>query len=198
MSQHLPLLGKGSEAHQCFREYCGVPGLLYYLQLLSSLEQQDVLSEVDAHEWQHDLKRRIQHYGFKYDYKARRVDLSMHVGPLPPFAIAIGQKMLTLGLLREPPDQLIVNEYQAGLGIAPHIDCEPCFKDTIATISFGSVYTMHLAELFSGQSREVDLELGSCLVFSGPARMLWKNGIELARWIEAVPAGGLFRLLSAM
>ena len=45
------------------------------------------------------------------------------------------------------PDQLIVNEYQPGQGISAHIDCEPCFKNTIVTVSLGSVYEMDFISL---------------------------------------------------
>lgn len=178
MNQQVPLFSEVPEHGECYRDYRGVPGLLYYPQLLCAKEQMDVLAEVDASEWRDDLSRRVQHYGFKYDYKARRVDHSMYVGPLPPFAVIVGQKLVTLGLFSELPDQLIVNEYQPGQGITPHIDCQPCFKDTIATVSLGSVYTMDLSEPSTGELLEVDLELGSCLIFSGVARTQWKHGIR--------------------
>ncbi|WP_231289239.1 hypothetical protein [Rickettsia bellii] len=34
-------------------------------------------------------------------------------------------------IFHEIPDQVIINEYMPGQGIAPHTDCIPCFSDTI-------------------------------------------------------------------
>src|ERR1700680_3970964 len=108
------------------QDYLGIPGLGYYPYLLPKSEQQQILQEIDSRPWRSDLKRRVQHYGYKYDYKARSVDRSMYVGPLPPFALEVGQRLLDQGLVEEMPDQLIVNEYEPGQGITAHIDCQPC------------------------------------------------------------------------
>lgn len=159
-------------------DYLGVPGLVYCRQLLSPAQQEQAIQEVDSCLWLTDLKRRVQHYGFKYDYKSRRVDGSMRLGGLPEFAVAIGERLIERGMISEPPDQLIVNEYQPGQGIAPHVDCEPCFQDGIVTVSLGSVYGMDLTSIETGESCEIALELGSALVFSGDARYRWRHGIK--------------------
>lgn len=158
--------------------YLNVPGLSYLAELLNSEQESLVLAQVDSRPWQTDLKRRVQHYGYKYDYKARRVAPSMFVGELPPFAVSIGRRLADSGLMPAMPDQLIVNEYLPGQGITPHVDCEPCFQDFITTVSLGSVYTMDLIEVETGEIKSIRLELGSCLVFSGPARYQWKHGIK--------------------
>jgi hypothetical protein len=36
-----------------------------------------LLAEIDHNPWLRDLSRRVQHYGYRYDYKARGIDLSM-------------------------------------------------------------------------------------------------------------------------
>src|SRR5687767_1471532 len=105
-------------------------GLDYIPGLLSQAEQADVLAQVDACTWSTELKRRVQHYGYRYDYRGRRVDHSMYLGPLPRFADAVTDRLLWAGLIGQRPDQLIVNEYTSGQGIAPHVDCRSCFKDT--------------------------------------------------------------------
>ncbi|QDT45438.1 2OG-Fe(II) oxygenase superfamily protein [Gimesia alba] len=165
-------------SNQIHRNYLNVPGLIYYESFLAPSEQIICLETLDCHTWLGDLKRRVQHYGYRYDYKARRVDPSMYVGPLPPFAAKIAEKLVLTGLVSKKPDQLIINEYRPGQGIAPHVDCEPCFQDEIATISLGSVYEMELSEISTGITKKVDLELGSCLVFTGCSRYAWKHGIR--------------------
>src|SRR5215208_1003473 len=108
-----------------------IEGMKYVANFLSQSEQEAILQEVDRHPWRADLKRRVQHYGYRYDYKARTVDPSMYVGPLPPFAVAVAHKLVSHGLVACLPDQLIVNEYLPGQGISAHVDCEPCFENTI-------------------------------------------------------------------
>ena len=146
--------------------------------ILDEQQQSHILKEISILPWLTDLKRRVQHYGYKYDYKSRRIDPSMFVGPLPQFALTVARQLMDAGLIVEMPDQMIVNEYEPGQGIAPHIDCEPCFKDSIATISLGDVYTMDMIEISTGRIMHIPLELGSCLVFSGAARNDWKHGIK--------------------
>ena len=156
----------------------GILGLNYYPGLLTSEEQSEILSEIDKRPWQHDLKRRVQHYGYKYDYRARRLAPSMYVGDLPKFAVQVGQKLVSSGIIAIVPDQVIVNEYVPGQGITPHIDCKPCFRNTIVTVSLVSVYTMDFYSTTAEDMRSHDLELGSALVFSNEARFEWKHGIK--------------------
>ena len=110
------------------------------------------------------------HYGYKYDYKARTVNHSMYVVPLPPFAVEVAQRLMSYGLINEIPDQLIVNEYQSGQGISAHVDCEPCFKNTIVTVSLGSTYEMDFISLESGEVRSTLLDPGSALVLRDTGR----------------------------
>jgi alkylated DNA repair dioxygenase AlkB len=163
------------------RNFLGIAGLDYWPFFLSVPEQAKILKLVNTGPWLHDLKRRVQHFGYRYDYKARRLDKSMYVGPLPAFAKHLADRLVEQGLVNEAPDQLIVNEYLPGQGITPHIDCEPCFSDTIVTISLGAVYLMEFTDTESCESKEVDLGLGSALVLRGEARYRWKHGIKQRR-----------------
>ncbi len=171
------------------RDYLGVSGLVYVQNVLSSSEQKRALDAIDERPWQNDLKRRVQHYGYKYDYKARKIDSSMFVGPLPDFAIEVAERLVQLGILAEQPDQLIVNEYEPGQGITAHIDCEPCFKDTIVTVSLGSVYEMDLIHAETDEIRSLNLQLGSALILSGDARYMWKHRIMARKTDHGRPRG---------
>lgn len=55
----------------------GVTGLLYLPDFITAAEEQELLERIDREPWLTDLKRRVQHYGYKYDYRARAIDLSM-------------------------------------------------------------------------------------------------------------------------
>ena len=60
-----------------------VGGLKYVAGFVAGPDEASLLAAVDAEPWLADLKRRVQHYGYRYDYKARKVDPSMHLGTLP-------------------------------------------------------------------------------------------------------------------
>jgi alkylated DNA repair dioxygenase AlkB len=149
MTQQSSLFGdpaNGGPKH----DFLGIPGLAYLSGFLAPGEQVKVLAAIDALPWLADLKRRVQHYGYKYDYKARVINPSMYVGPLPPLAVEVAQQLVSHGLMDELPDQLIVNEYQPGQGISAHADCEPCFKNTIVTVSLSSTCEMDFICLKTG------------------------------------------------
>jgi hypothetical protein len=40
----------------------------------------ELLGKVDAGSWLLDLKRRVQHFGYRYDYRARAISFSDHLG----------------------------------------------------------------------------------------------------------------------
>lgn len=155
-----------------------VNGLNYYPNFLSLEEEQEVLNEVDSQEWLGDLKRKVQHYGFKYDYRARKIDESFRIGPLPSWSEAIIKMMRGLGVIDFQPDQLIVNNYEPGEGIAMHVDCEPCFTDTIVSLSLGSDVVMNFKELKSSKKYEILLQRRSLLVISGESRYDYEHGIS--------------------
>jgi alkylated DNA repair dioxygenase AlkB len=152
--------------------------MTYASGFLNPSEQDAILKEIDSRPWRLDLKRRVQHYGFRYDYKARRIDETMLLGELPPFGKVVASKLLTQSLFTTLPDQLIVNEYLPGQGIAAHIDCEPCFAETIAMISLGWAYEMEFIQQETKETRPILLACGSALVISGAVRYSWLHQIK--------------------
>ena len=171
--------------------FLGISGLTYFPKLLPREKQSEILGEIDSRDWLMDLKRRVQHYGYSYNYKARNVNYSMHIGELPPFAIEVAEKLMSQKLIEKLPDQLIVNEYEPGQGISAHIDCEPCFENTIVTVSLGSVYDMDFISVETDDELSAPLGLGSALVLRGEARYKWMHRIK-ARKNDPYPAGDLF------
>jgi alkylated DNA repair dioxygenase AlkB len=160
-----------------------INGLTYQENFLTAEEQIAVLTEIDSRPWRDDLKRRVQHYGYIYDYKKRAVDPSMYLGPLPDFALAIAKKINQ----SKTPDQLIVNEYLPGQGIAAHIDCVPCFEDTISTISLGWAYEMDFINWRTKEKRSIMLSVGSIAVITGEARYDWTHQIKARGSDHGIP-----------
>lgn len=152
-------------------------GLKYIPNFIDEIEVKQFIASINNEQWLNDLKRRVQHYGYKYDYKARSIDYSMFIGSLPNWVLPLAKRLFDEKHIDTIPDQLIINEYEPGQGIANHVDCEPCFGDTIISISLGSSCVMDFINLRTKQKIEVMLESGSIVVLSGEARHNWTHGI---------------------
>jgi alkylated DNA repair dioxygenase AlkB len=164
-----------------------IEGMAYVPDFLSPSEQEAILREVDQQPWRNDLKRRVQHYGYRYDYKARRVDPSMYLGSLPEFVMPVANRLVQRSLFSRVPDQLIVNEYLPGQGITAHVDCEPCFAEAIAMVSLGWAYKMDFVHSKTREVRTILLSTGSALVISGEARHDWLHEIKARRTDHGIP-----------
>ena len=139
-----------------------IPDLTYIPDFITQDEESTLIAEIDAEPWLNDLKRRVQHYGYKYDYKARAVTNDAYLGPLPDWITPVVQK------LSFKPDQAIVNEYLPGQGISAHVDCVPCFDDVIASLSLGSGATMQFTK--GDEKQDLYLKPRSLIILSGEAR----------------------------
>ena len=167
-----------------------VPGLLYVREFITPEEEQRLTAKIDAGKWREDLKRGVQHYGWRYDYTARRVDPSMRLGALPDWADDIGRRLVAAGLLAAPPDQVIVNEYKEDQGISRHVDSAG-FADGIVTISLLESWEMVFRHQRGAQKRKVSrrLERRSAMILTRAARYNWTHEIP-ARKNETDPSTG--------
>lgn len=154
-----------------------IPGLTYLADIITPDDEKRLISIIDEHPWITDLKRRVQHYGYRYDYRARRVEPTMYLGALPEWAQAVAEKLHADHWIEVVPDQLIINEYHPGQGIARHVDCIPCFGDVILSLSLGSACVMTFTELKTKIEIPVLLEPRSLVVMTGESRYNWQHGI---------------------
>ncbi len=162
---------------QTMRRTSLISGLFYAENFISVASEQELLDGVDQSEWLPDLKRRVQQYGYKYDYKSRSIDHTMFLGQLPVWSTEITKRLVDEGYFEISPDQLIVNEYQSGQGISAHVDCEPCFQDTIGSVTIGSGCYMELKSLETCERRSVYLQPRSLIILSSEARYQWTHAI---------------------
>ena len=160
-------------------EPADVPGLDYVSNFLDEGDERHLVDWIDEQEWSYELKRRVQHYGWRYDYKAREVGPSDWIGDLPPPLAELAQRLYDGKLVPHMPDQVIVNEYAAGQGISRHYDALRSFADGIATISLLESWqmTFHAPGKGSGRSVQQLLERRSVAVMRGDARRKWKHEI---------------------
>lgn len=98
-----------------------IPGLTYIPDFIMKEEEKSLIENIDNSPWINDLKRRVQHYGYKYDYKARAVNDDAYLGLLPEWLKPLGRRLFDEGIFPAVPDQVIVNEYEPGQGISPHL-----------------------------------------------------------------------------
>ncbi|QED23056.1 alpha-ketoglutarate-dependent dioxygenase AlkB [Candidatus Deianiraea vastatrix] len=145
-------------------EIPNIEGLSYATNYITLEQEQFLIDRIDKQPWLSDLKRRVQHYGYKYDYKARRITPDLKIADVPAWLQILPSF-----------DQVIINEYRAGQGITPHIDCIPCFGDTICIVSLLEDCEMILEN--AGVKHSIILHQKSLLKLEGEARYKWKHSI---------------------
>lgn len=149
-------------------------GFQYIPEYITQDDHDFLLKQIDSQPWLSDLKRRVQHYGYKYDYKARAINKSLHLGVLPDWLLDIANRLHNEKFISELPDQVIVNEYLPGQGISSHIDCVPCFTDTIISLSLGSPCVMEFKKV---NTIPILLEPRSLVILKDDARYKWTHSI---------------------
>lgn len=154
-----------------------VAGLGYVEGWIAAEEERALLAAIDALPWSEELRRRVQHHGYRYAYRGRKVDAAEALGPLPGWAQALAQRLVAEGRFAAAPDQVIVNEYLPGQGISAHVDCVPCFGPTIASLSLGSGATIELTRRETGEREGMWLAPCSLLVLADEARYAWRHAI---------------------
>ncbi|MBI6856224.1 alpha-ketoglutarate-dependent dioxygenase AlkB [Pseudomonas cichorii] len=175
IAQKLPLPPREIEPPELVTDPVAPSGLKIVRDFITKDEEIRLLDWVEQGDWLTDLKRRVQHYGWKYNYKLRRVESASYLGPLPKWAQTLGQRLLDLGMVKELPDQVIVNEYVGNQGISKHIDCPDCFRGPIVTISLCETWQMTFR--LDNKKFETNLFQRSAVSMDGPARYDWSHEI---------------------
>ena len=155
-----------------------VPGLRLIQNFITETEEKEILRKIDQSDWSNELQRRVQHYGWRYDYKSRQIDPSMHIGPLPNWANEIAHRLVDGGYFEHgPPDQVIVNEYCGSQGIAAHIDSPASFTGVVAMVSLLESWEMAFRKRRNKTKVVQRLERRSATILEGDARYEWTHEI---------------------
>lgn len=150
-------------------------GLQLLPEFVNRASADALLGAIEAQPWSAALSRRVQHYGWTYDYRSRRVAPDAYLGPLPGFLASLVSRLQgQFGFL---PDQAIVNEYRPGEGIAPHTDCVPCFGERVAMVALGSDAQMDFRQPVTGAEGALLFPARALLILEGDARRFWTHGI---------------------
>jgi alkylated DNA repair dioxygenase AlkB len=147
-----------------------IPGLSYLRDYVTCEEETELVRVIDREPWNTSWERRRQLYGATY-------------GPgegseraIPSWGCALADRMHRDGLSERPFDQMLVNEYQPGQGIALHHDHKP-FARTVVSLSLLAPCVMDFLHPQDSRRFSLLLERRSLLVLSDEARYEWQHGI---------------------
>ncbi len=195
-----------------------VPGCKVINEFITK-EEEDLLlrgiegevNDWDAAVWELILSRRVQHYGFPFNYRTLLLDYAAETPQIPNVCADLGREMMKEynqivdsngdsiideGSREMPITQLTINEYEPGQGIAGHIDSHACFGPIIFILSCNAGITMtlqkrvetnkdendYICQLPIGTKRHLWLPERSLLILHGDARNKWSHGISNRRF----------------
>jgi alkylated DNA repair dioxygenase AlkB len=150
-----------------------IPGLTYLPDYITPQQEGQLIAAIDRKEWLEALRRRVQQYGYEYNYRSRNL---LKAENFPRWANNFSDKLVRDEIYENRPDQLIVNEYDPGQGITDHIDHEEHFGEPIVSLSLGSAVVMQFKQA-RRKTKELLLEPRSLVILSGDARQKWTHGI---------------------
>ena len=160
-----------------------IPGLFLIKGVIDN--EKELIDDIDSQGvWNpitnSDRSRRVQHYGYKYNYMTGE-----KFEPIPNFLKSCKKKLKKIckeiGIYDgdQPFNSCIINEYLPGQGIAAHTDHYK-FGSIIGCFTVGSTASMVFTPRGSGKDRHVVTirpEPGSLYIMSGEARKKWKHGM---------------------
>ncbi|TMW57169.1 hypothetical protein Poli38472_003094 [Pythium oligandrum] len=156
-----------------------IPGLVLLPEFITLEQEAALIDEFDrddrAH-WKNTVKaRQVQHYGFEFNYETRRCHEDQ---PLPEPMPSTLQTLIDHipPSIMDTPDQITVNEYMPGQGIAAHIDTHSAFTNAIASLSLGNEIVMEFRHP-DGRCESVLLQPRSLLIMTGASRYEWTHAI---------------------
>ena len=156
-------------------------GAVLLTDFVTAAEEERILLRISQNPWITELRRRVQHYGYRYDYA--RSAAPEPATPFPAWASAMADRMRE-HFADTTPVQCIVNEYRPGQTIGMHAD-HAQFGPVVASLSLAADWPMRFrprggqpyARGALASDETAVLPRRSLLVLSGPARHRWMHGI---------------------
>lgn len=188
MDGDMPIPREARPALRELPEELAEAGFLIRNDFVSAEEEAMLLREIDSRQWETQLSRRTQHYGWRFEYTSKScVPISESIpavfiekvlkrlGTVPNMEIPWLRNALEVSSV-----QCTVNEYERGQGIAPHVDTHAAFDDGIIALSLGSGIGLRLKQAkTSGDDRDYNLwlERRSLITYVDAARYAFMHGI---------------------
>ena len=154
-----------------------IPGLKLVENFITIEEEDAILHKLDENAWIKEMSRRVQHFGFRFNYRNLMIDFGTEASKFPDVVEEVAKriecgsnspkhwaKSISLNCidgiapnnpflyeehLDLPLSQVTANEYYANQGIAPHIDTSACFGPLIFIVTCGSGTTMTFKKMTS-------------------------------------------------
>jgi alkylated DNA repair dioxygenase AlkB len=156
-----------------------IGGLYYYPNIINEESEKNLIQWIDSKEWDTTLKRKTQHYGYRYDYFKSNASIKDNKAtPIISTLLHVTNFLIDNKFLpaKSADDvQCIINNYEKGQGISPHTDAK-IFGDTIISISLLSECTMSFTHP-TKITQSLTLAPRSLLLMQGEARHQWKHSI---------------------
>src|SRR5947209_1127658 len=135
-----------------------IPGLRYLPEYVSAAQERALAEAIDGLPWNTQWHRRRQPYRAGYGTGGA-------APPIPDWGRRLADGLFEHGVTAEPFDQMLVNEYLPGQGIAPHRDYAP-YGRTVASLSLLSPCVMDFRHPPTGRLERLLLLPRSLLVLS--------------------------------
>ena len=168
---------------EILNEIC--PGLYVYQEFITPEEENRIIKQLDEEcQWDTRLSRRVQHFGFEFDYASRKAFSEYALVPFPSETKGCLEKVKKIEPAAEYMNQLTVNEYLPGQGISAHIDTHSCLGDVIISMSLLGDTVMRFipasCKLYL-KTRRFNLWLPrrSLLIMKKESRLAFKHAIPL-------------------
>ena len=151
-----------------------IEGIQLIENFIDEKEEQSLVNECDTQPWRTEFSRRVQHYGYEFNYSTRKCNPNI-LGEFPLWIDALKTKIsMVIDGIRL--DQCTVNEYIRGQGIRRHTDTHSAFEECICSLSLLSVVMMQFQHP-SGRKVNMVLSPRSLLIMKGAARYCWTHMI---------------------
>ena len=145
-------------------------GLIILTNFITPTEEKELIETINNNEWNQQLSRKVQHYGYIYDYKTRCIKEEDFLGKLPKWLRKYRKKIMKSDYYTLKPNQVIINRYLQGEGISAHIDVPKLFDSEICSLSLGSHCVMIFKNNKTNEKIEIVLKPRTLLIFKDSAR----------------------------
>jgi alkylated DNA repair dioxygenase AlkB len=155
-----------------------VPGLFYIDNAISKEYSKELYRDINKGEWDPVSKspnsRKVQQYGYKYDYKRRAV--AEKGPPIPSYLYQLIKSLKSyikkLKLKDLDFNQVIINKYEPGQGISKHTDAKD-YGPIIGCYTIESGSTMKFNK--DDKSSSLYVKPNSLYIMSGDSRYKWDH-----------------------
>ncbi len=154
------------------------PGFSYFPDFISPDKEKDLLFVISKLSFSSfemhgvEARRKIIHYGMKYDFLSRTVAKS---GEIPPWLQDLKVQVSTL--LRKEVAQILVTHYPTEAPIGWHFDAPPFESLFGLSLKNSCRFLLRKGDTPSTEKIELELEPRSGYIISGVARSLWQHHI---------------------